>query len=123
MKILCSKCGAIFESLIVDKKEAWKELQVKSTNHVMKKHKGTFELLAKGVQMASMALASIMHNNEFVIIPEDEKFPQEAMEFNENTVMMAIGYDYDEDEEDEVEEDKSPEIRVISEVEPKKGAD
>lgn len=108
----------MFESLIIDKQKAWQEVQKKSTEHVSKKHRGMFELAAKAILTASTALASVVHNSEFVIIPEDEEFGNQVIEFNTKTVMMAIGFEEEEEEEEDNEdegEDNGEETDRVSE--------
>ena len=105
MVILCSKCGERFESVIVDRDLAIKELSTTSTDHVRRKHRETFELLAKGIQKVSIAVATFMHFDECVTVPEEEKYILEKLDEVQELVMMAVGFDPDEIEEDEEEEE------------------
>ena len=130
MRILCSKCGLAWDSVILDQRLAFSELVVKSTNHIKFKHPDLFNALAVGIQKCSMALAQIVHFDECVVIPEDQVWIKEQIVENTKLVMMALGYDEDEDEGDEddseddtdeeEERDSSKESEVIpaSEIKP-----
>jgi hypothetical protein len=120
MIIFCSKCEEKFESLIIDRKLAMKELVTKSMDHVRKKHREVFELLAMGIQKASTNLACYMHFDECVMIPEDERFIIEQIDEAQDMVMMAVGFDPTEEEEEEdepFEDDLEGEIPDVGEVE------
>jgi hypothetical protein len=118
MRLLCSKCGTAWDSLIIDQRLAFKELVDKSTNHIKFKHPELFAALAVGIQKCSMALAQIVHFDECVVIPEEETWIQEQIMENTKLVMMALGFDAEEDEiededDSEDEEDDSEGMPLI----------
>ena len=103
MKVLCSKCGATFDSLIVDRKLALQELERKTIEHVSMHHKPEFAALAKGVQQVSIAMARLLHFGEFVVIPENEGWIIGNLEKLQEICMVALGFD-PEDDTEEVED-------------------
>jgi hypothetical protein len=119
MKILCIKCGEIFESLIIDKAMAEKELFGATTRHVKTKHPAMFQEMQKAIGTCVLALTTCMHFNEFVTIPEDETEMQAAIDTTLEIVLAGLGYDPDEEFEDEDEPDgeEQPNVGVI-EMEP-----
>ena len=125
MRLVCSKCGLAFESVIIDRSIAFQELISKSQNHIKFKHPEEFKLLALGVQRALAALAVTIHFDECIMIPEEEVWVRDQIEENREMIMEAIGYKPEEDEEDGEEEEESDNEPIetdpaepISEVEP-----
>lgn len=100
MVILCSKCGHRFESLIIDKEVAAKQLIQKLSDHALAKHRDGFQLLQKGAALATAALGQFMFLDELAIIPEQETFLAECMEKCQDVVMTALGYDAEDDGEE-----------------------
>ncbi len=49
MQIICSKCGLVIKSLIIDKDKAIQEISDELTKHIVKSHKQEHEILAKNV--------------------------------------------------------------------------
>lgn len=130
MKIICKKCGEIFESLIIDKQLAWNEIFKASGKHVQHRHKAMFEEMQKAVITAVGALTVAMHTEEFCIIPEDEVRLMAIITTSQDVVMAAIGYDpaNEEDEEFEDEDEDSVEndpqvgtVEVVTEEDKKEG--
>jgi hypothetical protein len=101
MRLVCSKCGLAFESVLIDQGDAFKEILIKSQNHVKFRHQDIFGALALSVQMALAALATLIHFDECIVIPEDEKWVNQQMEKNQEIVMIALGYDPNEEEEED----------------------
>lgn len=105
MRISCSKCNTQFESLIIDKDIAWKEIFTKSTNHLKFKHPAMFEEMKQTVAIAIGAITTFLHFSEFVTIPEDETEILERIEKCQEVGMTALGFDPEDDEDDEEFED------------------
>lgn len=112
MKILCKVCGKTFESVIVDRDLAFREVEEMSTQHVRLHHKELFAAVAKGVQKCSFALARILHFDNCAVIPDDESYAIGKIEGTEELVMLALGYDPDVEEEEEEEEDDDNEEEI-----------
>ena len=110
MRLICAKCGHVFESLIIDKEIAWQDVSKQSVDHVRKSHRAIAENLAKAVTIASINLAVVAHANEFLVIPEEEEFCQAKVSNAIEIVMTAIGFDPSEIEEDEMENDDRVEL-------------
>lgn len=106
MLMLCSKCGARFESLIVDRDLAFKEIMGVSMKHVQHRHKDMFNEMGKSMAICMAALSNFMHLSEFCIVPEEEEKIQDNMEQMQELVMVGIGFDPEEDEEDDNEGDE-----------------
>ncbi len=106
MIMLCSKCGTRFESLIVDRELAWKELYTTSAKHIQHRHKGMFEEMQKAVMISITSLTTFMHVSEFCTIPEEEVILQAIVEKAQDIVMAAIGFDPEDDEDDVIEDDE-----------------
>ncbi len=104
MKIICSKCGEVFESLILDQEIAFKDVLTHSMKHCNKKHREQFELVGKAVAIGMANLTNFMYIDEFVLIPEDEMLISEKVEKMIETVMLGVGYDPKEDDNDEEED-------------------
>lgn len=120
MKLTCKFCGYQFESLILDKEIALKELETKSTRHIQQKHEDKLQQLATAIQVANYSLTSFMHFDNCVFIPEDETFVQGQIDKRQEIVMVALGYDPKlEEEEEEEYEDDEVEDEDEEEVEPK----
>jgi heterodisulfide reductase subunit C len=100
MRIICSKCGEVFESLIIDKEIAYKEVFDKSCKHVVKNHHAMYMTMGKAVGVSVNALTSFMHLSEFVVIPESEVRIQALMEQAQEIVMTAVGFEREEDDEE-----------------------
>jgi len=113
MRIVCSKCGEQFESLIVDRDLALKELETASSKHIHRRHKETYEQVAKAIAVCSVAIARLLHMTECVVIPEEEGYILEKIDEAQELVMMAIGYDPEEDEEDEDEEEGDDSLEPV----------
>jgi hypothetical protein len=119
MIILCSKCGERFESLIIAQELAYKEVFGASCRHVKTKHPAMFAEMARAIAMSVGALTTLMHLDEFVVVPEDEKVVIEAIDKNREIIMAALGYDPEDDEdEDEIEDEDTdggelPDVGVI----------
>jgi hypothetical protein len=122
MRLVCKKCGAQFDSLLIDQRQAFNELVTKSTNHVKFRHKQVFEALAVAIQKCSMSLAQFLHFDECVIVPENEEWVQEQLEETQKMLAEAIlGFDpFEEDEEEEEEEtedtDDEPQVGEIETI-------
>lgn len=116
MKILCSKCGEAFTSVIIDQDIAFKEVLVASMKHCRHKHKEQFELVGKAIAVGMANLTNFMHIDEFCVIPEDEEIIQGKVESMIETVMLGVGYDPQEDEEGEDEDLYTEE--VVEELDP-----
>ncbi len=118
MKILCSKCGDKFESLIIDQDMAFKEVMTSSMKHCRTKHKDQFELVGKAIAIGMANLTNFMHIDEFCVIPEDEEVVKGKVESMIETVMLGVGFDPEEDDEeeteDEVEEVDQPEVVEVT---------
>jgi hypothetical protein len=106
MRLICAKCGHVFESLIIDKEIAWQDVSKQSVDHVRKSHRAIAENLAKTVTIASINLAVVAHATEFLVIPEEEEFCQAKVSNAIETVMTAIGFDPSEIEEEETEDEE-----------------
>ena len=107
MRLICAKCGNLFESLIIDKEIAWQDIQKQSVEHVKKKHMEEVRVLAQCVAIASVNLAMVSHALEFLVVPEQETFCKQKIDTAMETVMLAIGFDPDDTEDDEEEEEES----------------
>lgn len=112
MRLVCTKCGYVLESLIIDKEIAWQDVSKQSIEHVKKVHRRVAEELAKTVTIASINLAVVAHVTEFLVIPEEEEFCQAKVSDAIETVMVAIGFDPNEEEEEgEIEDGKQEETK------------
>lgn len=110
MRILCSKCGEGFDSLIIDQSIAWKECIERSMKHVKYKHPEMFKAMGEAQQIAVPALSLFMHLNEFVMIPENNEFGKKSYEQTQELVMVSLGFDPDgDDEEEDVEDNEETE--------------
>ena len=105
MRLVCKKCGFMFETLIIDQKIAFNDLGIKSSNHIKFKHPEIFEALAVAIQKCSMALAQLLHFDECIVVPEEEVWILSQLEEAQKVVMMALGFDPEEDDDDEDEDD------------------
>lgn len=107
MRTACKMCGYQFESLILDKEMAFKEIEEKSTRHVAQKHPGECKEMQKAVAVIMPALLRVLHFGEFVMVPTDEEFVEARIDKSRDIVMAALGYDpedmYEEEEEEEGE--------------------
>lgn len=101
MIIVCSKCGEKFESLIVDRDLALKELEGASSRHVHKKHRELYEQVAKAIAICSVSIARVVHMTECMVVPEEETYIQEKIDEAQEIVMIAVGFDPEEEEEEE----------------------
>lgn len=118
MKVLCSKCGAVFDSVILDKELRIKQILQKLSEHALRKHNQNFQLLNKGLVKAVSCLSSLMLIDEFAVIPEDQTELQELHDDFEVIVMQSIGYDPDEIEDDDaVSDDEIEDSEEVTEVE------
>lgn len=105
MKLICSKCGTTFSSLIIDQELAYKEVFNKSVKHITTSHRAMFEEMQKSVAIGVGALTTFMHLSEFCLIPEDQIRLTAAMEQAQELILACVGYDPEEDdEEDELED-------------------
>jgi hypothetical protein len=116
MRASCTKCGYQFESLDIGQERAFKEIEEKSTRHVKQKHGETVSLLSRATMECVVAMARLLHFNEFVMVPEEEDFILEQLSEAQDMVMMAIGFDPEEGEE-EAEEDDPDDVDTV-ELEP-----
>jgi hypothetical protein len=111
MRVSCSKCNLVFESLIIDQDIAWKEILTKTSNHIKFKHLEMFKEMSQAVAVTMSHLTAFMHMSEFMIISDEEKEIQERLEKCQEVVMTAIGfdpYDEDEDEDEDLEDNEIP---------------
>lgn len=138
MVLLCSKCGHRFESLIVDRDLAVKELFKSLTDHGKAKHRENMQMLAKGCVMVTAAMSFVLTIDEMAVIPEDETYLQETRTKFVDTIMSGMGYDPEEeevweDEDEDVEgeeteteddgDDDSDEIEEVDKLKPAAGSE
>lgn len=125
MRVVCSKCGYQFESVIFDRQKALNEIEVKSTRHMKEKHGEEFAVVATAIQTCTIALSRLIHFGEFIVVPEQEDYVKEQLENAEEVIALACGFDEVEEEEegddavgdiaegsDEGEEDEPVEVIV-----------
>lgn len=117
MRVVCGKCGDMFESLIIDQYLAWKELQDKTAKHAFVKHHDEAVIVAQAVQRAAIAIAMMLHVQEFVIVPTQEVFIMEQIAAARDVCMLAAGFEPEEADEADVsaiEEDKQQVSNIAS---------
>jgi hypothetical protein len=122
VRVKCSKCDTPFESLIIDRDIAWKEILTKSSNHIKFKHPAMFQEMSQTIAITITHLTTFMHMNEFVIVGEEETEIQERLEKCREVVMGAIGYDpmdddIEFDEEFLEDDDESAEEMPVGDIE------
>lgn len=106
MRVACTKCAYQFESLIIDRDRAMQEIAEKSTRHVQEKHKALVAEMSQAVQISVVALTTLMHYGEFLMVPEEEDYIQEKLGEAQDIVMSAIGYDSSDDDDGNAGEDE-----------------
>jgi len=104
MMIICGKCGARFESLIITRERAVAEVSKQITQHWTIKHKDEMLSIGKGIMEAQMAFAWYTTMSTLAFIPKNEEYLLEQMEKSLDITMKAIGYDEPDEEGDENEE-------------------
>lgn len=109
MRTICSKCGYQFESVILDKAVAMKEILEKSTRHCQQKHPEHVAMVQQVIQKGMPALITATHFTEFIFIPEEETFIKESLDELKTIVMMMLGFDEEEEEDDENEGEETEE--------------
>lgn len=107
MKILCSKCGHVIESVIIERELAWAELFANLNKHIMRQHPQVMNVLTQAVKKVAAMLGAYMVMSECAVIPEDQDYVNNRMEEMQDLVMMGIGFD-PEIEEDAGEEGEEP---------------
>lgn len=103
MRANCSKCGAMFESLIINQDLAQAEVFRKLLTHAEHNHKDNMDLLKQGIVKCNVAMAFLLTVNEMMHVPESETYLKTQIEVNTDLIMSALGYDEDEEEVEEVE--------------------
>lgn len=117
MRISCVKCGKGFESLIVDRELAWKELYGTSLKHTMRQHPEIAAKLQAEVGKLMVAASVFMTASETLVIPENEEFINKHLEGLQEIVMSAAGFDVDDvvEEEEEIDDDDLEE-EIVEEI-------
>ena len=107
MRLVCSKCGHLVESLIIDQDLAWQEVFGSLNKHVLRQHPEVMGALTQAVKKVAAMLGAYMVINECAVVPEDQTYIINALDEMQVTVMMGIGYDPNDEEEEEEEEGES----------------
>ena len=113
MILLCRKCGAKFDSLIVDRSVALREVFDSLTKHAMKMHRQEIMALREEVGKATLALIWFATMTEFAVVPESESYIAEEVEKVQDAIMRTIGFDPEEEEDEEDEGEDVPEVGVV----------
>lgn len=105
MIIVCSRCAARFESLIVVRERAIADISKLITNHWTIKHKQEMKTIAEGIMTAQLAFAWYLTINSLCFIPTEETILVAEKEKALDLTMAALGYDDDDEEDDEDNEE------------------
>ena len=92
MHLYCSRCNEKFDSLIIDKNIALKEITDRLVKHIALRHTEILQVLNQAIVKVSMAAGGFLTLTELATIPDEEQFIKDKLSECQDVMMAAIGY-------------------------------
>jgi len=104
MRITCSTCKKVFESLVIDKVLAWNECYSNLMQHSIKRHPEVMAQLQVELQKVMVSVSAYVSVSRLADVPEDEPYINLLLDEFQREIMNAAGFDEaEEDDEEEAE--------------------
>jgi len=123
MRVTCSTCKKVFESLVIDKVLAWNECYTNLMQHSIKRHPEVMAQLQVELQKVMVSVSAYVSVSRLADVPEDEPYINLLLDEFQREIMNAAGFDEaEEDDEEEAEgeekEDEKGDDEELEEEEP-----